>query len=312
MFRDVMLAVPAGYAPTGRAEAEFEWWQRGIADIHEAACQAKALEMHWMRELQPEDYEPPQAVEPGIRSGPQLTLRLLDAAREDSGRQRAIVEAGVLFELVGCSRPLCNVSAQLAAPVEGYAQVLYLEAGFAHGHPAWHHLQTRVLPGPTASSAVPARVSSVNQLQRLVDDLAHQHLDIWAPVRMRHSANEVEAAATRDKWLVSPEVAKLRALADLNVLTRQSKVAATAAIARAAQGAQVRELALARSKHPRWGEWAGLPDAELTSLVWAKQLTALAAEFGVSDMAIRKRCDKRNIERPPQGYWLRAGAPEPA
>lgn len=48
-------------------------------------------------------------------------------------------------------------------------------------------------------------------------------------------------------------------------------------------------------------EW--LSDQELAKLVWQKPRTQLAKEFGVSDKAIAKRCNKLGIRQPQRGYW---------
>lgn len=41
----------------------------------------------------------------------------------------------------------------------------------------------------------------------------------------------------------------------------------------------------------------------LHELVWSTPATKLAKEFGVSDVAIVKRCQKLAVPRPPRGYW---------
>lgn len=43
----------------------------------------------------------------------------------------------------------------------------------------------------------------------------------------------------------------------------------------------------------------------LTRLVWRYPLTRIASDYGVSETAVRKRCNKYGIDRPPQGYWLK-------
>lgn len=45
--------------------------------------------------------------------------------------------------------------------------------------------------------------------------------------------------------------------------------------------------------------------AKLREKVWQKPMIHVAADLGVSDVAIKKRCDKLGIELPPAGYWLR-------
>lgn len=44
----------------------------------------------------------------------------------------------------------------------------------------------------------------------------------------------------------------------------------------------------------------------LAALVRSKPVSRLASEFGVSDVAIHKACARLGVEKPPQGYWLRA------
>jgi hypothetical protein len=42
--------------------------------------------------------------------------------------------------------------------------------------------------------------------------------------------------------------------------------------------------------------------------VWSTPGRKLSEEFGVSDVAIAKRCRKLNIPRPPRGYWAKIEA----
>jgi hypothetical protein len=44
---------------------------------------------------------------------------------------------------------------------------------------------------------------------------------------------------------------------------------------------------------------------DLYDLVWSKPASALAEEFGVSDVAIAKRCKKLGVPRPFRGYWAK-------
>jgi hypothetical protein len=47
---------------------------------------------------------------------------------------------------------------------------------------------------------------------------------------------------------------------------------------------------------------------ELYDLVWSTPRTKLATEFGISDVAISKRCKKLNVPRPSLGYWAKIAA----
>jgi hypothetical protein len=44
---------------------------------------------------------------------------------------------------------------------------------------------------------------------------------------------------------------------------------------------------------------------ELYDLVWSRPATKLAAEFGVSDVAVAKACRKLNVPRPSRGHWAK-------
>jgi hypothetical protein len=42
---------------------------------------------------------------------------------------------------------------------------------------------------------------------------------------------------------------------------------------------------------------------ELYDMIWSTPASKLAADFGISDVAIAKRCKTQNVPRPPRGYW---------
>ena len=47
---------------------------------------------------------------------------------------------------------------------------------------------------------------------------------------------------------------------------------------------------------------------ELYDLIWSTPALRLSADFGISDVAIAKRCKKLNVPRPPRGYWAKVEA----
>ena len=51
-----------------------------------------------------------------------------------------------------------------------------------------------------------------------------------------------------------------------------------------------------------------LPRSKLYELVWKTPVTELAKQFGISDVALAKRCRAINIPLPPRGYWARIAA----
>ena len=46
--------------------------------------------------------------------------------------------------------------------------------------------------------------------------------------------------------------------------------------------------------------------AQLKKLVWQKTLVQAAADIGISNVALKKRCVKLGVELPPRGYWLKS------
>lgn len=47
---------------------------------------------------------------------------------------------------------------------------------------------------------------------------------------------------------------------------------------------------------------------ELYQKVWSVPASRLAADFGISDVALNKTCKRMGIPRPPRGYWARLAA----
>ncbi len=47
---------------------------------------------------------------------------------------------------------------------------------------------------------------------------------------------------------------------------------------------------------------------ELYEKIWSAPTTQVAAELGISDVALAKRCKKLNVPKPPPGYWARVAA----
>jgi hypothetical protein len=64
------------------------------------------------------------------------------------------------------------------------------------------------------------------------------------------------------------------------------------------------EIPQTLQQRARWRAVADSPDL-LRMLVEAKPITAVAAEFGVSDVAVHKACRKHGIEKMQRGHWLR-------
>lgn len=42
---------------------------------------------------------------------------------------------------------------------------------------------------------------------------------------------------------------------------------------------------------------------KLYNEIWEEPVSTVAKRYGISDTALRKRCNKLNIPLPPRGYW---------
>lgn len=56
------------------------------------------------------------------------------------------------------------------------------------------------------------------------------------------------------------------------------------------------------------GNYLTLSRQALYDLVWSRPMTQVAAGFGISDVALAKRCAEVNVPVPPRGWWAKAHA----
>lgn len=312
MLKEVVLAQSAGLKPTATQES-LEWWRKDDEDLQEVALQALAFAEPWVQGFKRADLGD-GAVFESRRVGPARTLELLRAAQGKPEKQEAILEAAVIFQLVGSTRRAsASESCAVERQLQSYARKAYQRAGFPDNKPAWLPVHTCVLPQSALKSRKhfqawgqsESRIRSLEVLQRRVSATLDSLKQAWTAVVIRPARDDAEARAVRDSFAANPLTALFQARVQGMLIERDRLAAEQVSSARRRRSAEARELRELKAKHPRWGQWRQLPDAELKGLVWQKQLTALADEFGVTDTAIRKRCDARGIERPPQGYWLR-------
>ena len=64
-----------------------------------------------------------------------------------------------------------------------------------------------------------------------------------------------------------------------------------------------------------WSEFE-MPEQELTrramyDLVWYRPMTKVAEDLGISDVGLKKICDKHRVPTPPRGYWAKRDAGKP-
>lgn len=60
-----------------------------------------------------------------------------------------------------------------------------------------------------------------------------------------------------------------------------------------------------RNLQPRIDEWPNVSREELERLVWSKPTRLVAADFGVSDTAISRKCRLEGIREPLRGFWAK-------
>jgi hypothetical protein len=59
-----------------------------------------------------------------------------------------------------------------------------------------------------------------------------------------------------------------------------------------------------------------MPEHQLTrramyEMVWSKPMIEVAAEIGISDVGLKKLCDKHRVPTPPRGHWAKLAADKP-
>src|SRR4030095_9989924 len=53
------------------------------------------------------------------------------------------------------------------------------------------------------------------------------------------------------------------------------------------------------------------PRQELYDLIWSTPASKLAIDFGISDVALAKRCKNKNVPRPARCYWAQVADGRP-
>ncbi|WP_296710913.1 hypothetical protein [Rhodoblastus sp.] len=77
-----------------------------------------------------------------------------------------------------------------------------------------------------------------------------------------------------------------------------------------AEAERAARLAERRRGHPKADEWPTLDKQKLENLVSVAPLSKLSKIYGVSDVAIAKRCKRLEIPLPGRGYWAKRYAAE--
>ena len=152
----------------------------------------------------------------------------------------------------------------------------------------WHHACTQVLP-----EELPDHDSRIETLGELVKFLAEEH----AAVISEYTAVVVDFGGTPN-----PFISKTLKDRDADQRFRHQQWRQEYEVRKAIDQERKCEL---RKLHPQIDEWPNISRKELERLVWSKPTKLVAADFGVSDTAIGKKCQLEGIRKPPRGFWAK-------
>jgi hypothetical protein len=267
------------------------WWPRGQERAHWASLQRYILErpgchpMLWL---------------PRQPAGQQATAVYLCSASS--------AEAAAAVLICALLQPFTSEARNPVARSANQSMQLhvYQLARQAAGLPLqpWHHASRSLLPELSyghehvfgRSDAVRYRCFDYGELAAAIGRHHRALLDAWRPVELiADEAGDYELVQQSQEQIAERRAAEHRE-------HRERLVAWEAQRAEEARTAEER-----RQLHPRVDEWP--PSAELLrELVWSMPTTAVANEFGVSDVAVGKLCARLGVEKPPRGFWRKVEA----
>lgn len=258
------------------------------------------------------DGVPPEHYAYGRHSkGVLATLSALIDVADDNKASFRLLKLAALHPLLWSSRAVGNLSYSNPAcrqRIDDYAKLLRSEH---EGELPWLPVHTDVLPRELKRNGYRWPEHSASDRTTpgmLADELilwlyqrVEELLQDWQVVKLEYTQSRAEAEVVLEKHRNTPQAlakAEAQRLAD----ERHAEWQARTQQEREKAAAELLEL---KKRHPRYGEWNLLTLAEKKAQVWSKPMTKLAAEFGISDVAIRKQCVKAGIDVPTRGHWLR-------
>jgi hypothetical protein len=165
----------------------------------------------------------------------------------------------------------------------------YLEKiGLQYG---WHYSCTDVIPYRNNDYDY-----DIREFDGLIRYLAEEHAALFHAYRL-----------VVIEFKEAPDVFIAKALAEEHKIQKERKEQWELEHAKEVQRRQ-EELKQFQQAHPLADKWTQISKKELTQLVWSKPTVELAKEFGISDVAIAKRCKAMGVEKPPKGFWAKVAA----
>lgn len=225
-------------------------------------------------------------------AGKKVTLDHLYTFKDEPEYVAALLICASLREFISIGR-ICYEQYYNNLPPYSCINLLYnlviekisLRLGYRFG---WHHTSTYVLPWIDTSRY------EITTLEQLIAYIAEEH----ACLLSQYKPVIIEFAPEKDPFINNILVEKYKKEAEEN--QEREKRWLEDKLKRE------QELNEKRRNHPRYDEWPTISKEELKKLVWQKPTSALALDFGVSDVAIGKRCKSLKINKPPRGYWAKA------
>lgn len=221
--------------------------------------------------------------------GEKTTIELLYEYREGQEKTAATFIAASLFDRVISSR---GDYPHEKWPPFSAVHALYLLAcekmGFQRYPGPWHTSCTCVLPFGLPEFDR-GKIETFSELINFLGEEA-------ASVLLKYRMVIIEFADSPD-----PEIAAILASKYEEERKRCEEWSAQ-------QAKEKEEKVRRKLTHPRCDEWEKLSTTELERLVWSMPTTRVAADFGVSDVAVAKRCERLGIAKPHLGFWSKVKA----
>lgn len=255
----------------------------------------KELHLEFQRHLDqyPGTNGPVDPAPGSVSKGEQQTLEYLHEVKDDPEALCAVLFAASLFPRTDSTRgrfPHENwPSYECVTHLQDLADSKRGRLRFDEG---WHYSSTKALPFRSND-----RDYRISEMAGLIRYIAEEH----AVVLLSYTPVEISFVATRD-----PFIGKVLQQESEERAAKQERWRVEALARRSVELANEQEV---NKLHPRRHEWQAIDAKQLESLVWSKPTIELAKEFGVSDVAIGKKCTSLGVTKPPPGFWnkVRAG-----
>lgn len=275
--RENLLVWGRGF-PTGYADVAVSWWQPESISQRQKELQRRLNDFPGViSHIHPDS----------LRTGEIDTLCYLWEHKEEPEKIAAILIAASLFSRIHSSRksypndkwsPLDCV-----AVLSNWAYEKWFDGEIGFG---WHCCCTEVLP--TTSWDYSYKLDSMDALVRY---LAEEHASVLSRYKPVAIQFKPECDPSLERILQEEREAEQKRFEEWRRQREREEVE------------KVAEEQRRQKEHPRWGEWRQISNKELQQLVWTKPARVLAKEFGISDVAIAKRCKAVGIPKPPRGFW---------